>query len=120
MAVSGRAAAQSPDAVSADELSRRKLAVAVADAQVARATADLKLWQAGAWEPDRKIAAATVTQAEAQVRQTEIEIERLTVAAPRFGWKIVFDLTYFIIINTIILNIVFGIIVDTFGDMRDE
>ena len=38
----------------------------------------------------------------------------------KFGWKIVFDLTYFIIINTIILNIVFGIIVDTFGDMRDE
>jgi inositol 1,4,5-triphosphate receptor type 1 len=38
----------------------------------------------------------------------------------KFGWKIVFDLTYFILINTIILNIVFGIIVDTFGDMRDE
>jgi inositol 1,4,5-triphosphate receptor type 1 len=38
----------------------------------------------------------------------------------KFGWKIVFDLSYFILINTIILNIVFGIIVDTFGDMRDE
>lgn len=38
----------------------------------------------------------------------------------KFGLKILFDLTYFILINTIILNIVFGIIVDTFGDMRDE
>lgn len=37
-----------------------------------------------------------------------------------FGLKVLFDLSYFIIINTIILNIVFGIIVDTFGDMRDE
>ncbi len=84
-----RAAAQSPAAVSADELSRRKLAVAVADAQVARATADQKLWQAGTWAPDRKIAEASVAQADAQVRQTEIEIERLTVTAPWFGWKIV-------------------------------
>lgn len=39
---------------------------------------------------------------------------------PKFGLKILFDLSYFILINTIILNIVFGIIVDTFGDMRDE
>ena len=38
----------------------------------------------------------------------------------KFGLKILFDLSYFILINTIILNIVFGIIVDTFGDMRDE
>jgi len=38
----------------------------------------------------------------------------------KFGLKLVFDLSYFIIINTIILNIVFGVIIDTFGDMRDE
>lgn len=38
----------------------------------------------------------------------------------KYPLKVVFDLSYFILINTIILNIVFGIIVDTFGDMRDE
>ena len=38
----------------------------------------------------------------------------------KYPLKVAFDLSYFILINTIILNIVFGIIVDTFGDMRDE
>ena len=38
----------------------------------------------------------------------------------KFGFKIVFDLSFFILINTIILNIVFGIIIDTFNEMRDE
>ena len=32
----------------------------------------------------------------------------------------VFDLTFFIFINTIIMNIVFGVIIDTFQEMRDE
>jgi len=82
-----QAAGRSPGVVSGDELSRRKLAVTVADAQVARAKADLKLWAAGAWEPDRKIAEANVAQADAQVRQTETELERLTVFAPRTQWK---------------------------------
>ena len=31
-----------------------------------------------------------------------------------------FDITFFIIINTIGFNIVFGIIVDTFSELRDE
>ena len=31
-----------------------------------------------------------------------------------------FDLTFFIIVTTIGLNIVFGIIVDTFSELRDE
>ena len=33
---------------------------------------------------------------------------------------IFFDLTFFIIVTTIGLNIVFGIIVDTFSELRDE
>ena len=31
-----------------------------------------------------------------------------------------FDLTFFVIVTTIGLNIVFGIIVDTFSELRDE
>lgn len=86
-----RAVQASPDAVSADELARRKQAVEVADAQVARVQADLALWDKGTWEPDRDIARAAVRQAEAQLRQTNIELDRLTVAAPRFRWKTTTD-----------------------------
>ena len=38
----------------------------------------------------------------------------------KFGTKLVFDITFFIFINTIILNMVFGIITDAFGEMRDK
>lgn len=40
------------------------------------------------------------------------------------GWtvvsKTIFDLMFFIVINVIYLNIVFGIIIDTFGEMRAD
>lgn len=38
----------------------------------------------------------------------------------KFVTKVFFDLSFYILVNTIIVNIVFGIIVDTFGSMRDE
>jgi Ion transport protein len=38
----------------------------------------------------------------------------------KFGSKLIYDVTFFMFINIIILNIVFGVIIDTFGDMRDE
>ncbi len=40
-----------------------------------------------------------------------------------FKWvlhKAVFDLTFFVLFSTIGLNIVFGIIVDTFAELRDS
>ena len=37
-----------------------------------------------------------------------------------FGYKLLYDISFFIILNIIILNIVFGVIIDTFGEMRDE
>eukprot|EP00056_Hartaetosiga_gracilis_P010415 m.153526 g.153526 ORF g.153526 m.153526 type:complete len:2653 (+) comp13309_c1_seq5:67-8025(+) len=36
------------------------------------------------------------------------------------GWRTVFDLSFFIIITVIGLNVVFGIIVDSFSELRDE
>ena len=83
--------ASAAGAVSADEVSRRRLAVEVADAQVAKVKADFQLWKAGTWAPDRKIAAATVAQTDAQLRQTNTELERLTVTAPRFRWRSLSD-----------------------------
>ena len=37
-----------------------------------------------------------------------------------FGWRLLYDISFFIIVTTIGLNIVFGIIVDTFSELRDE
>ena len=36
------------------------------------------------------------------------------------GLRVLFDLSFFIIVTTISLNIVFGIIVDSFTELRDE
>ena len=37
-----------------------------------------------------------------------------------FGWRLIYDISFFIIVTTIGLNIIFGIIVDTFSELRDE
>jgi HlyD family secretion protein len=72
-------------AVSEDERFRRKNAVAAAEAQVARAEAELKLLRDGAWKPDVAVAEAQVAMAEAQVQQAETELDRLVVRAPVKG-----------------------------------
>ena len=36
------------------------------------------------------------------------------------GLRALFNLMFFIIINTLLMNIVFGVIVDTFSELRDE
>ena len=38
----------------------------------------------------------------------------------KFILKMMFDLGFFIIIKVIILNVVFGVIIDTFGELRME
>ena len=38
----------------------------------------------------------------------------------RAGLRVLFDVSFFIIVTTIALSIVFGIIVDTFAELRDE
>jgi len=37
-----------------------------------------------------------------------------------YYFRLFFDLTFFIIINIVFLNIIFGIIIDTFAELRDE
>ncbi|MGL4423807.1 MAG: HlyD family secretion protein, partial [Gemmataceae bacterium] len=70
-------------AISEDEVVRREMAVEVAKAQLSKAKGDLALIEAGAWKYDQLVASAAVKQAKAQVEQTKIELERLTVRAPR-------------------------------------
>ena len=50
-----------------------------------RAQADLALLQAGAWEPDKAIARAAIAQAQAQIDETQTEIDRTLVRAPVAG-----------------------------------
>lgn len=67
------------EAMGAEEVAHRQKVVQIADAQLARAEADLNLLNAGAWEADKQIARAAVAQAKAQLEQTQTEIDRLTV-----------------------------------------
>jgi multidrug resistance efflux pump len=68
-----------------EDVTQRQLALEVARQQLAQARADYDLLKAGAWKPDKQIAAATVEQARAQVEQTRIELDRLIVRAPVNG-----------------------------------
>jgi multidrug resistance efflux pump len=72
-------------AIREEDLERRRLAVGAARARLDEAEADLKLLQAGSWEPDIRIAEAELAQAESQVARTQADIDRLTVTAPITG-----------------------------------
>ena len=36
------------------------------------------------------------------------------------AWRVAFDLSFFVLINTVAMNLVLGIIVDTFSQLRAE
>jgi multidrug resistance efflux pump len=68
-------------AMSEEDVVTREQAYRVAKAQLDRAKADDKLLLAGAWEADKAVARTAVEQAEAQVRQTQTDLDRLVVRA---------------------------------------
>jgi multidrug efflux pump subunit AcrA (membrane-fusion protein) len=68
---------------SEEERIRAEQAEQMAREQFRKAEADLALFNEGAWKPDLQIAEAAVMQQQAMVRQTQTELERLKVAAPR-------------------------------------
>ena len=63
------------------ELIERKEALALAQAALAKAQADLDLLEAGSWQYDRDVAQATLSRAEAEAANIEIELDRLVVRA---------------------------------------
>lgn len=65
----------------AENLVVRKQALLAVEAKLARAQADYDMTESGAWKFDLEIARAALTQAEAQVRQTEVELDRLIIRA---------------------------------------
>jgi len=75
-------------AISEDEQTKKYMAVELGKAQLQKAKADFKLWEAGAWKQDRLIAQAAVEQAQSQVNQTSTELSRLTTQAPHARWKL--------------------------------
>jgi HlyD family secretion protein len=72
-------------AVSPEEMVRSEQAYQTAKAQLALAKANLVLLKAGAWEPDKAIAAANVEIAKAQLEQTQTTLRLLEVRAPCDG-----------------------------------
>jgi HlyD family secretion protein len=72
---------QDKRAMSVEEIAKRRWAVQTHEAKLAQARAQLTLLKAGAWKPDLDIAKTQVAAAEAQVKQTETDLERLTVRA---------------------------------------
>lgn len=68
-------------ATTSELVDRAREQVQVAEADLARAQADLKLLQAGAWEFDRAKARVAVVQAEAELKRMHTEIQRRCVHA---------------------------------------
>lgn len=72
-------------AVVAEELSRKRYAVATAESRLAAAKAQLDELKAGAWKPDTDVAQAQVQASEALLESTRTELDRHTVLAPVDG-----------------------------------
>lgn len=72
-------------AVREEDVKRRRLNFEAAKARLDEAEKELALLKAGTWDADLEIAKADVNQAEAGVRQDEINLDRLKVRAPVDG-----------------------------------
>jgi multidrug efflux pump subunit AcrA (membrane-fusion protein) len=68
-------------AMSEEDVVTREQAHRVAKAQLDRAKADDNLLLAGAWDADKFVAQSAVEQAEAQLQQTQTDLDRLIVRA---------------------------------------
>jgi multidrug resistance efflux pump len=72
-------------AIGEEDYRQRTFAAQAAQHQLEQAQTQLKLLQAGAWEPDKAIARASVEQAQALIDQTKTDLERALVRAPVDG-----------------------------------
>lgn len=81
----GRSESAGGAVFSPEDIDTRRSHVAVVEARLTSARAELAKLRAGAWAPDLAVAAARVAQAEATVATARAEVERLTVRAPVGG-----------------------------------
>jgi multidrug resistance efflux pump len=69
------------NAMSDEEFTQRKQRAIQARERYDSAVAQLDLLKAGAWEPDKRLAQATMDQVAAQVKETEMDLDRLVIRA---------------------------------------
>src|SRR5215217_3375814 len=72
-------------AATGEEVETRRAALQVAEARAERARTSLELLKAGTWEPDIAIARTELASAEAAVRASQTEVDRMTVRSPVEG-----------------------------------
>lgn len=72
-------------AIREEDLLRRRIAFAAANARLHQAKADLALLKAGAWAPDVAQAKAELAEANRQVDRVHADIDRMLVTAPIDG-----------------------------------
>lgn len=80
-----REAVGDPRAVSRDEVLQQQSSVRLKEEQLRYATNQLRLLEAGTWQPDIEIARADIEAAKLQLRQLEVDLDRLVVRAPIDG-----------------------------------
>jgi HlyD family secretion protein len=71
--------------IPAEEYTSKKFSLAEAEQRLLQTQAEYALLKAGAWLPDQELAQAAIEVAQANVEQTETEIERCLVRAPVDG-----------------------------------
>ena len=74
-----------PRAISREDLLRKRIASEAAAARLDAARAELARVQAGAWSADLAVARAALDLAQRERASAEVDLERLTVKAPRAG-----------------------------------
>jgi multidrug efflux pump subunit AcrA (membrane-fusion protein) len=74
-----------PRAISREDLLRRRIATEAAAARLDAARAELARVKAGAWSADLGVARAALELAERERRSAVVDVDRLTVTAPRAG-----------------------------------
>lgn len=74
-----------PRAVSREEVTRRRNALAAAEARLEQARAALALLEAGAWQHEQAVARAQLAAERAELHAARTELERHTVRAPVAG-----------------------------------
>lgn len=77
--------------IPAEEYTTKKFSLAEAEQKLRQAEAEHLLLKAGAWLPDQELAQAAIAVAQANVEQTETEIERCLVRAPVDGQLLKID-----------------------------
>lgn len=74
-----------PRAISQEDFARRKFNFQMAESKLKQAQASMDKIKRGAWKPDLAIAQQVVAQAQADVKRSEVEVQRTSIKSPIDG-----------------------------------